>query len=256
MRRLRLLPIVLFAAGSLLVLKTAGLIVNGGYTLRGLSDAHAQDGQTRSWAQDVLGFPQSGGTPAPTVTGAIVSAGAGTKPAPGGAARSEPPPPDGRQVPVDGGPHVPPGERAVLERLQQRREELERRNRELDTREGLLKAAEQRLESRLADLKQMEARVEAAMQQQDDAETARFKGLIVMYENMKPKEAARIFDRLDLKVLVVMATRMNPRRMSDILAQMSPEAAQRLTVELAARTRSSGTPAADQLPKIEGRPRS
>ena len=56
-----------------------------------------------------------------------------------------------------------------------------------------------------------------------------------MYENMKPKDAARIFDRLDMKILVDVSTQMNPRKMSDILAQMSPDAAERLTVRLANR---------------------
>jgi flagellar motility protein MotE (MotC chaperone) len=77
-----------------------------------------------------------------------------------------------------------------------------------------------------------------------------------MYESMKAKEAARIFDRLDLRILVEVATLMNPRRLSDILAQMTPQAAERLTVELA--TRSNNTPekppAVSDLPKIEGRP--
>ncbi len=76
-----------------------------------------------------------------------------------------------------------------------------------------------------------------------------------MYENMKAKEAAKIFDRLDIKVLLEVATQINPRRMSDILAQMTPEAAERLTVELAARRgrrRTTVNPA--DLPKIEGRP--
>ena len=56
-----------------------------------------------------------------------------------------------------------------------------------------------------------------------------------MYENMKAKDAAKIFDRLDLKVLVDVSTKINPRRMSDILAPMSPEVAERLTIELASR---------------------
>lgn len=109
---------------------------------------------------------------------------------------------------------------------------------------------------RLAELRQLEAKVEAAFAQKEEAETARFKGIVTMYENMKPKDAARIFDRLELPVLLSVATQMNPRRMSDILAQMTPEVAQRLTVELAVRPRQNTTPAADQLPKIEGRPRS
>ena len=67
-----------------------------------------------------------------------------------------------------------------------------------------------------------------------------------MYENMKPKDAAKIFDRLDIKILVEVASQIKPRRMSDILAQMSPEAAERLTVELA--NRANGDKAAERRP--------
>ncbi len=56
-----------------------------------------------------------------------------------------------------------------------------------------------------------------------------------MYENMKAKDAARIFERLDMKILVEVATQIKPAKMSEILAQMTPEAAERLTVELARR---------------------
>ena len=76
-----------------------------------------------------------------------------------------------------------------------------------------------------------------------------------MYENMKAKDAARIFDRLDMRILLEVASQINPRRMSDILAQMTPEAAERLTVELATRSQTRPkAPAASDLPKIEGRP--
>jgi flagellar motility protein MotE (MotC chaperone) len=72
---------------------------------------------------------------------------------------------------------------------------------------------------------------------------------------MKPKDAAKIFDRLDLTILVQVTSLINPRKMSDILGQMSAEAAERLTVELANRagTNDRAANTAD-LPKIEGRP--
>jgi flagellar motility protein MotE (MotC chaperone) len=76
-----------------------------------------------------------------------------------------------------------------------------------------------------------------------------------MYETMKPKDAAKIFDRLDIRVLIDVASQINPRVMSAILAQMTPEAAERLTVELAARggpSEKSVNP--NDLPKIEGKP--
>ena len=146
-----------------------------------------------------------------------------------------------------------PGERAVLERLQERRNELDARARELDLRESLLKAAEKRLEGRVGEIKDVEARVNNALKIKDEGDAARFKNLVTMYENMKAKDAAKVFDRLDLRILVEVATAINPRRMSDILAQMSAEVAERLTIELATRSKDKGQSPAE-LPKIEGRP--
>ena len=144
-------------------------------------------------------------------------------------------------------------ERAILERLQERRQELDRRARELDIREGLLQAAEKRVEARLTELKEVEAQIVTATQQKNEAEAARFKGLVTMYENMKPRDAAKIFDRLEIGVLLQVASQLNPRRMADVLAQMSPETAERLTVELANRAHQPDKNGND-LPKIEGRP--
>lgn len=151
-------------------------------------------------------------------------------------------------------PVAPRGERAILERLSDRRQQLDARDEELAMRENLLKAAEKRVEAKVAELKALETKVKAALDQRDETEAKRFKGIVTMYENMKPKDAARIFDRLDLNILVDVSTQMKPAIMSAILAQMSPEAAERLTVELAQRASSQKTAAADGLPQIEGKP--
>lgn len=149
-----------------------------------------------------------------------------------------------------------PGERAVLGRLQDRRQELEERNRELDMRESLLKAAEKRLDAKVSELKDIEARIKVASNARDEAEIQRFKGIVSMYENMKPKDAARIFDRLDMRILAEVATSIKSRTMSEILAQMSPDSAEKLTVELANRANAQTKPAsAGELPKIDGKPR-
>ena len=275
LREVRLLPIVLFATASLLALKTIGLLTSGGYVLGTLHRAQAQDAAPRipfhsdgdvaasprsaaptpapkrSWAQEILGYPD--------ITGSVPAKPAPADPAKKAAEQAPPAGPEAKAEPkpalVDGGqPSVPAGERAVLERLQERRQELEARARELEIREGLLKAAEKRIEVRLGELKEQEGLVNGAVEKKDEAEAARFKNLVSMYENMKAKEAARILDRLDIKILLDVSTQINPRKMSDILAQMSPEAAERLTVELA--TRASGRPQSTaDLPKIEGRPR-
>ena len=176
-----------------------------------------------------------------------------------GMAVSETPPGDtkvevGGAVVQDSSHIASPGERAVLERLQERRQELDDRNRSIDMRESLLKAAEQRINAKLVELRGMETQIDGAQVSRQKDNVARFKDLVAMYENMRSKDAARIFDRLDLKILVDVSTRMKPAKMAEILGLMAPEAAERLTVELANRAGTHASPAADQLPKIQGRP--
>jgi flagellar motility protein MotE (MotC chaperone) len=166
------------------------------------------------------------------------------------------PPPDGMVVANNGAPGPSAAERSILERLQARRQELDKRGRELDIREGLIAEAEKRVDSKLAEIKQGEAQLATATQKKDEAEAARFKGLVTMYENMKPRDAAKIFDRLEVNVLLQVASQINPRNMSEILAQMSPERAERLTVELANRAQGAPKGSNADLPKIEGRPAS
>jgi flagellar motility protein MotE (MotC chaperone) len=176
---------------------------------------------------------------------------------PAGKEPKDPPPsPNGTPVPVNATPNPAPSaaERAILERLQERRQELEKRARELDIREGLLADAEKRVESKLMQIKEGQQQLATAAQQKDEAEAARFKSLVTMYESMKPRDAAKIFDRLDVNVLLQVASMMNPRAMSEILALMTPDRAQQLTVELASRAKMSPKDPGANLPKIEGRP--
>jgi flagellar motility protein MotE (MotC chaperone) len=194
----------------------------------------------------------------PDVTGSIDSDKKPEKPAgenPPQAKPVETKPANGTVVPLDENGPRSPSERAILERLGERRQELDARARELEIRENLLKSAEKRLDVRSDEVKGMESQVNGAAQKNDQNAAARLKGLVTMYENMKAKDAAKIFDRLEMRVLIDVVSQINPRRMADILAQMQPENAERLTVELA--TKSAGAEPASapaELPKIEGRP--
>lgn len=265
----------------------------GGSLIRVAPDATQPPGQTGSWARQMFNFPGSGsgasaidtapsaadraklrranaargndditgsiaGAPAPApaapdtkAPGNGAAAAGAPKPGPGAKA---PPPVDGRVISLDGAALPSGAERAILERLQQRREELDARARELDIRENLIKAAEQRIDAHLAEIKQVESRIKVETQQKDEAEAARFKGLITLYENMKPRDAAKIFNRLEMDVLIKVAAQINPRTMADIMAQMTPDVAERLTVELASKAQGPAKNAPAELPKIEGKP--
>lgn len=135
-----------------------------------------------------------------------------------------------------------PAEIAVLGSLTARREEIDKRAKDIDVREQLLSAAEKRVEARIAELKAIEAKINGQIAANDEKNEGRMKGLVQMYETMKPKEAARIFERLDMGVLIDVARRMQPRKMSAVLAVMDPVAAQELTVELATGDKLPDTP--------------
>jgi flagellar motility protein MotE (MotC chaperone) len=250
-RDIRVIPVVLVAIFGLAVLKIAGLVIDGGYVFDYPVSAPAK----RSWAQDNLGYP-GGARPDPVkadpvdITGSVKKEDA-PKPA---APAVETPKPDGVVVFPDQNPQsVSASERAILERLQARRQELEQRAREIEIRESLLKSAEKRIEGRVEEMKATETRISTAAGQKAEQDAARFKGIITMYEGMKPKDAAKVFDRLEMSVLYEIASQIAPRKMADILGLMQPEAAERLTVELARRAGADKSAPVAELPKIEGK---
>src|SRR5450631_3109527 len=245
-RDIRVLPVVLIAIFSLAVLKVAGLVLDGGYVF----DYQPQSNQ-KSWAQDTLSFPGGNKFDPADITGSTHEQPkeAAAKPAP---QVPEVAKPEGTVVFPEPSQPVSASERAILERLQSRRQELEARAREIDIRESLLKAAEKRIDSRVEELKAVESRIATATDQKTEADTARFKGIITMYEGMEPKDAAKVFDRLEMSVLFEIASQIGPRRMSDVLGLMSAEAAVRLTIDKAPRAGTHKSASVADLPKIEG----
>lgn len=254
-RNIRVIPVVIVAVFCLAVLKVAGLVLDGGYVF----DYDSQ--QTKpSWAQENLNFPggpkqvaqapKDDGDVTGSVQGAPKDKPTEAKPKPQ-APETEPDGvafhPEEEQAPVSA------SERAILERLQQRRQELDARSREIDIRESLLREAEKRIQSKVDEMKAVEAKTASDKQAKTEAENARFKGLVTTYENMKPKDAAKVFNRLEMPVLIQIASQIAPRKMSDIMGLMQPEAAERLTVELAHRATGEKSDPSAELPKIEGK---
>lgn len=207
--------------------------------------------------------PQASGTPqANPASGAPASAQSGdaaSKAA--GAAPPTPAPSDAapNQAAAPASPAAAPAapvaqgeaERSLLERLGLRRSELEKKEQELIQREALLKAAEQRLTDRNAELKKLEADLKARVDQRN-AELTSLKPIVTMYETMKPKDAARLFDKLDFAILLSVSTAMNPRKLSEVLALMDPALAGRLTQAMSTAGRLAVLPDPSAKPSGEG----
>ena len=66
----------------------------------------------------------------------------------------------------------------------------------------------------------------------DDQQEKKMNSLVKIYEAMKPKDAARIFEQLDIDTILLVAERMKERRLAPVMAQMNPEKAKDITIKL------------------------
>ena len=152
----------------------------------------------------------------------------------------KPPAPAAPKADAEPAPSRDPGsltqtEIDLLQKLSARREAIEKRERELDMRETLAKAAESRLVAKAAELDQVQKRIEDLMKQHDEKQSEKLDSLVSIYEKMKPADAARILEGLEMNILIDVLSRMKVLRSSPILASMDPAKAREVTAKLAER---------------------
>jgi flagellar motility protein MotE (MotC chaperone) len=133
----------------------------------------------------------------------------------------------------------------TLQRLAERRDMITQRERELEAKEGLLQAAEGRIDGKIAQLQDLEKNIQGLLTQYDAQKQAEIDQLVKIYGAMKPAEAARIFDTLEMPILVSVIQKMKETKVAPIMARMAPEKATALTEELSSRR---------QLPTAGGPP--
>jgi flagellar motility protein MotE (MotC chaperone) len=148
------------------------------------------------------------------------------------------PPPPSAPAPApkpaaDTPPPVTDGERAVLLDLRQRRQELDARESALVARESVLAAAEQKITARVTELEALQKKLEALDAARQQREDAGWQGLVKVYEVMKPRDAAAIFNDLDMPVLLQVVDRMKEAKAAPVLAAMQPDKAREVTTKLA-----------------------
>lgn len=250
-KRLRLVDAVVLAALALLALKGVDYLRQDGAPDAPTASV-VPGGEPLPQFARVLAYARTGYTPPEVLTTGSTEEAAAT---------------DVPATPVDvlGGRVAPSrSEEIILDRMGQRRQELQQRNEDIELREQLLKQAEERLEARLQTMRGGNQPSQVGASISDEAAKAGLKNIVVMYETMRPKDAARVFDRLGLDILVPVVLEMNPRKMAEVLAVMSPESAERLTVALARRAqgvplggqaRSGGAMPTSELPAIDLPPR-
>jgi flagellar motility protein MotE (MotC chaperone) len=128
-----------------------------------------------------------------------------------------------------------PADIDVLQQLADRRAELEQWASDLALREQLLKVTESRIETQVGDLKTAQSALKGLLKQYDQEQETKLKSLVKVYEAMKPKDAARIFEQLEMDVLLDVVERMKEAKIAPVLAAMNPDKAKDVTFELAQR---------------------
>ena len=256
MKQLRLIPLVVIAAFGLLLMKSVELWVSGsafvGHPATVAKQEERRTNLLNNW--DISLLSDNGVDPIATASEANHEAAA------------EPPPAmrkgdDAKLVVTDKRPEeakpVEDSQSASQARLLQllgdRRKQVEDREKQMDVREGLLKATEMKIEKRIDDLKTIEDKISTGVQTQDAQKGKELQDIVKMYESMKAKDAARVFDRLEPTLLVDIARQMNPKKLGDVVAKMQPDTAEKLTVGLANRKAKEAAPQLPSaLPKIDG----
>ena len=216
-RTVRVAPATIFVMALLLGLKLVGL----GQTLV----------PSPSVFPDAQAAPAHGGAePAPVTRGEARQA-AAAAPTP-----AIPPPPPAE-------PAISMAERQLLQDLRNRRAELDTREQLLQQRETVLDAAEHRLTARITELGALQTRLEEMEKARQEHSDANWAGLVKVYETMKPREAATIFNDMDTPVLLQVLDRMKDAKAAQVLGAMQPDRARSVTAQLAAmRTHSTTVP--------------
>ena len=135
-----------------------------------------------------------------------------------------------------------PAELEVLKQIAGRRDQLDKRAADLDTREALMKITEQRVDQKVAEMEKLRKQLQAMVGTANEAQQAQLENLVKIYETMKPDEASRILETLDMPILLGVIQRMKPARTAPIMAKMNPEKAKEITSALTKQ---------DQLPQIK-----
>jgi flagellar motility protein MotE (MotC chaperone) len=124
---------------------------------------------------------------------------------------------------------------ALLAAIRARGAEISAEEARLIDRAQTLAVAETRLAEQLAALEQARADLEATLALADQASERDIGQMTAVYENMKPADAAKIFERMDVGFAAGLMSRMRPELAAQVLAGMNADSAYAVTLTIASR---------------------
>ncbi|TWA64077.1 flagellar motility protein MotE (MotC chaperone) [Azospirillum baldaniorum] len=214
---LRVLPITLVAILMVLPLKLGSLMEGLPVVAQQFDREFGK--HERPWAKDLKGGAESSSgetsaAPTPAPAGPAMAALPTTPAAP----------------PVDAAlPAASCTDPALRAAIAEQKADVSARTRHLGEAEAVLAAAETRATAQIQKLSAIKRDVEALMQQRSNLQQEDLKRMVTIYETMKPRDAARIFNDLETDIIIDVLDRMAERRSAPIIAELEDGKAREVT---------------------------
>jgi flagellar motility protein MotE (MotC chaperone) len=113
-----------------------------------------------------------------------------------------------------------------LSKLRDKKKELDAREEEINRMEAELQQQKTDLEVRLKDLRETREEISKMLEDRVKNDEQKVETLVQMYSNMRPPQAAKVFETLDEDLAIDILGRMKKKSAADIMNLLKPEKAQ------------------------------
>lgn len=123
----------------------------------------------------------------------------------------------------------------LLQDLAKRRDKIVLKEKQLSSKESILSAVEARLDLKLNELRDLEKKIDEAIEGDEKKHKTKLNKLVKIYEGMKAKDAAKIMQDLHPELIVSIIEQMKQSKSAVILSKMDAEIARIVTTKIAER---------------------
>ena len=129
----------------------------------------------------------------------------------------------------------------LIQIVKEREMQLDEKSAEIANRQLVLESLEDRIKVQISELETAEQKLAETLAIADGAAETDLNRLTTVYEAMKPQNAARVFENMDLTFAAGFLSRMEPQSAAAVLSEMPPELAYSVSVVMAGRNARAPT---------------
>jgi flagellar motility protein MotE (MotC chaperone) len=113
-----------------------------------------------------------------------------------------------------------------LFKLAERKKQLDQKEEDLNKLAAEIAKQKEEIDDKLKKLEETRQKISAALEEKIKLDDGKVETLVQMYTNMKPQQAAKVFENLDEDLVIDILGRMKKKSAADILNLIKPEKAQ------------------------------